>query len=120
MRVRCIDDHYSEEDKGDLISAILKVGDDHLLVKKGQQYNVIGFAHFTNGNRCYELEEINTLEYGYDKKLVFKDHRFEIVDTPFEPNAVDKSSGNLCRNVNFYMEGLGIDERGEYMINDKK
>jgi len=105
MKVRCVNSDFSKSES-EIIKAILIVGDDHLLPKEGQEYEVIGHAHL-NGIDGYELAEIDTLKFGYDSKLVFEEKRFVISDDTFVPNAVldDFGFGNgLCRKVNFYME----------------
>lgn len=107
MIVTCIDDgNWIDSDPEDsIVKAILMVGDDHLLPKKGNKYEVIGHG-IIDGIDCYELAEIDTLKYGYAKKLLFNKTRFVIYDDTFIPNAVTDPLGNhsgLCRKLNFYL-----------------
>ncbi|HWY13220.1 MAG TPA: hypothetical protein VN026_17920 [Bacteroidia bacterium] len=104
MKVRCIDANFSEN-QGDLLKAIFKVGDDFLLPKEGEEYEVIGYADI-DGVEAYEFAEIDTIKHGYDKKLVFGKRRFVVSDDTFVPNAVLKNNlggSGLCREVNFYL-----------------
>ena len=108
MIVTCIDDDYSGEHQPEVVKAILKVGDDFLLPKKGNKYEVIGYADL-DGVEAYELAEIDTIKHGYNRKLVFNKSRFIISDDTFIPNAVLKGEDNLggsglCRKVNFYLD----------------
>lgn len=103
MVVRCIDDDFPEPHT-EVVKAILLVGDDHLLPKKGKEYEVIGYGHFSNGQEGYELAEIQTLAYGYNKRLLFLKSRFEIVSDEFVPNAYDKVLGYPCMEYKLYLQ----------------
>lgn len=115
MKVRCINGDFSDADT-EVVKAILKVGDDFLLPKEGQEYEVIGHASL-NGIEAYELAEIDTLKYGYETKLLFGKRRFIVSDDTFVPNAVLKDSigSGLCREMKFYIEmEIPLKLKGDY------
>ena len=114
MKVTCISGDFSKS-SNEIVKAILLVGDEHLLPKEGQQYEVIGYANI-DGVEAYEFSEIDTLAHGYDKKLVFCKNWFVISDDTFVPNAVlNDFGGTLCRKVNFYIDiPIDINLEGDY------
>lgn len=109
MKVKCIRDIDPNDPKlSEVARRILLVGDNHLLPKIGEVYEVIGYARwdeyeFPDGTKApadaYELDIESSEHYG--AKLVFSKRYFEVYDDAFVPNHVD-DDGNLCRKVNMF------------------
>jgi len=91
MIVRCIKEDYTKS-SSEVVQAILKVGDDHLLPKKGQEYEVIGFAHFKGGKEAYLLDGLDTTNYG--SQVCFCKEDFEYVKDSYKPNGICETTGN--------------------------
>ena len=100
MKVKCINDDFTRCEC-QAVKNILKVGDDRLLPKAGQIYEVIGRGT-VNGSECYEIEGVESAE-NYGVKLLFKRNRFVTVDEEFVPNHYDPEFG-LCRHEMIYSE----------------
>ncbi len=101
MKVKCINTDYSKV-TNEAILNILKVGDDSLLPTLGKVYEVIGNAYI-NGEKYYEIDQLESPEAYGIPVIVFNSNRFEVVDRKFANNAVDEN-GDLCRKENFYVE----------------
>jgi hypothetical protein len=101
MKVICIDDDFTKTDS-EVVKNILKVGDDELLPKKGEIYEVLGYASFLGGIEAYIIDIPSSEAYG--KRLCFKKERFEIYDDTFVPNSYDKKMDCPVRIVELYME----------------
>lgn len=112
MNVRFIDDDWSGP-RHEIIDRILQVGDDHLLPKKGEVYEVIGYGYwdyyeFPDGTvlenvEAYEIDIEGSENYG--SKLLFLKKRFEtICDNTYDsltPNHV-MDDGTLCKEIQTY------------------
>ena len=91
MKVKCINGDFSNSNCK-AVRNILLVGDDHLLPKEGEVYEVIGYANWEiypglDGSvHAYELDLPDHSHYG--SRIVFLKDRFEIFDETFVPNAV--------------------------------
>jgi len=104
VKVICINGDFSETDS-DVVKNILKVGDDELLPKEGQIYEVIGYASFLKDGKeikAYILDLPSSEAYG--TRLCFKRERFEIYDDTFVPNSYDKKMDCRVRIIELYME----------------
>jgi len=102
MKVKCINADFSKS-KEDVVKSILLVGDNDLLPKENEEYEVIGCGLFDDGEG-YELAEIDTSHYG--KKLLFDIKRFIVSDDTFIPNALTDDWGfgkRPCKKINFYV-----------------
>jgi len=98
MIVKCINDKFDEENK--ILKAIKLVGDDYLIPKLDQEYEVIGYGDFKK-RKGYLLKEIDTSIYG--ARLFFNEDNFMIIDDSFMPNII-LEDGHLAREVLLYME----------------
>lgn len=101
MKVKLINDDWSNVNPDSVLGKILLVGDP--LPVKGQEYTVSGFIyHDVNGVKLdgYILEEFDyESTYGI---LGFLSSRFEVItDSPFVPNTVTES-GDLARSYTCY------------------
>lgn len=100
MKVRFIDDDYSKVE-GQKFKNILLVGDDALLPKLGEVYEVVGYANI-EGVNYYELAGLESPENYEISVIVFNVDRFEIVDETFVPNHIEED-GSLVRKSTFYV-----------------
>jgi len=109
MKVKCINGDFRNSNC-EAVRKILLVGDDDLLPKEGEVYEVIGYAcwesypGFDGPVHAYELDLPDHSHYG--ARIVFLKDRFEIFDETFVPNAVcDKEpfKGDLVRKINFFV-----------------
>lgn len=104
MIVECIDDDFTVN-PSEYVKNILTVGDDGLLPKKGQRYEVIGYGDIADVDGvitpCYQIDGVESSE-NYGCLLLFKRDRFKIVDDTFIPNHFNDQFG-LCRQVNFFV-----------------
>lgn len=104
MKVICIDDDFSKSDS-EVVKNILIVGDDELLPKKNQVYEVLGHATFLKDGKqvkAYILDIPSSEAYG--KRLCFKKERFEVYDDTFIPNSYNKELGKPVRVEECYIE----------------
>lgn len=104
MIVECINDDFTIN-PSEVVKNMLLVGDDGLFPKKGQRYEVIGYADIPDENgdmvSCYQIDGVESSE-NYGVTLVFKKERFKIVDETFVPNHFHEIYG-LCRQINLFM-----------------
>lgn len=112
MKVICVDDDFSKSDS-DVVKKILIVGDDELLPKKGQVYEVLGYASFLKDGKdvkAYILDIPSSEAYG--KRLCFLRERFEIYDDTFVPNSYNKELDMPMRVEEYYIQlQLKIDDK---------
>ena len=103
MKVRCINDDWSDVPIGSVAHAVLTVGDP--MPVKGEIYEVIGTSWVEKEKVAYELAEFDYSNYP-GGRLLFKKERFEIVDDSFVPNAVRNIAGmgeTLVREERMYI-----------------
>jgi hypothetical protein len=98
MKVRCVNDDFSNVVKGGVASLVLMVGDD--MPVNGKVYEVVGYAMDGSTVKAYELAELDYSNYP-GGKLLFKASRFEIIDETFVPNTV--CDGYPARALNVYI-----------------
>lgn len=92
MKVKCINDDWSNVLPNTIAAYVLKVGDP--MPEKGKEYEVIGVSE-----AGYELGGLDFSAYP-GGRMLFKKERFEISDDTFVPNAV--YNGTPVRMVNMY------------------
>lgn len=97
MKVKLIDGDFTKA-PNPYMQAILKVGDP--VPEAGKEYVVIGHGDI-HGVSSYELEGFDYSSYGWSPAL-FKASRFEVIDSPFEPNAI-LPDGTLVRQTQMYV-----------------
>lgn len=98
MKVRCINDDFSNVSPESVGGLVKKVGDP--LPVKGQEYDVIGYFHGENDVRAYELDGLDYSNYP-GGRLFFLDHRFEVIEDSFTPNHI-LEDGTMVERVNMY------------------
>lgn len=93
MKVKLINDDWSNVSENSVAYLVLKVGDPMPI--RGEEYEVIG-----SSKEGYELAEFDYSNYP-SGRLLFKKERFIITDDSFVPNCV--YDGSSARKLNFYL-----------------
>lgn len=130
MKVRLIKNNWDNSPSG-WFKNVLKVGET--LPELNQIYTVK--TQYVDLDTCevkgYELEEFDFSNYDIETKTetgikiekagFFRSEIFEVIPTPFENNAIDKSSGMLCRKENYVIgiSGKLLTEMDLKILNNK-